>query len=70
MISEKPFSLDLADAIECTKLAKETKTHLNFAYHAAMNPLSLLAKDRIGALVAKGDKITNVNVRLSSELSE
>jgi predicted dehydrogenase len=62
VISEKPFSLTLEEAHHCIGLAKENKTHLNFAYHAAMNPLSLIAKERIYGLVQKGDKIVDIKV--------
>lgn len=62
VISEKPFSLCLEDAHQCIALAKEMKTHLNFAYHAAMNPLSVVARKRVQALLAQGDTITDLKV--------
>jgi len=61
VISEKPFSIQLADAHNCIALANKHKTHLNFAYHAAMNPLTNVAKERVDALLAKGDKVIKVH---------
>jgi len=62
VISEKPFSTVLEDAHKCIALAKEKKTHLNFAYHAAMNPLSVVARKRVHALLEKGDKVVSINI--------
>jgi len=62
VISEKPFSTNLADAHNCAALAKEQQTHLNFAYHAAMNPLSLMVKERVDKMLAAGDWVTGVQV--------
>jgi len=62
VISEKPFSLKLGDATRCIALAKETNTHLNFAYHAAMNPLSIRAKAVVDEHLVRGEEPTHVKV--------
>jgi len=41
---------------------KKNKTHLYFAYHAAFNPLTLEAKERVKKFLEKGDKITSFRV--------
>jgi len=62
VISEKPFSLALEDATKCIALANEKKTHLNFAYHAAMNPLSIRAKALVDKFYAEGEEPVHVKV--------
>jgi len=62
VIVEKPFSLDLQEAYDCVKLAQKYSTHLYFAYHAAFNPMTLQTKEKIGKIVANGDKISSFKV--------
>jgi len=62
VISEKPFSTVLEDAHKCIEVAKSMKTHLNFAYHASMNPLSLAAKKVVRSQLDKGDAILTINI--------
>jgi len=52
----------LEDAFRCVTLAKEHKTHLNFAYHAAMNPLSIQAKSVVDTFLAAGDQPLDIKV--------
>jgi len=54
--------LHLEEAFKAVKLANENKTHLNFAYHAAMNPLSVQAKEKISEVLKEGDSLVSFKV--------
>eukprot|EP01124_Arcella_intermedia_P020398 TRINITY_DN27873_c0_g1_i1.p1 TRINITY_DN27873_c0_g1~~TRINITY_DN27873_c0_g1_i1.p1 ORF type:complete len:337 (-),score=74.49 TRINITY_DN27873_c0_g1_i1:1-1011(-) len=62
VIVEKPYSLKLEDAHKSIQTAQAHGTHLYFAYHAAFNPLSLKARQRIHSLLSQGEKISTFKV--------
>jgi predicted dehydrogenase len=62
VIVEKPYSVKFEDAKKSIAIAEKSKTHLYFAYHAAFNPLTLQAKEQVGNLLKKGDKVASFKV--------